>query len=314
MPVSLQVTNGPSIGMRIHIVRGLVVRIGRTEWADYSFPADTSMADIHFAIHTEGTDCEIRDLSSGAGTLVNGAPVKDAVLHTGDAVSAGRTIFAVVVEGEQAPLRPTAPAKPVADQEQSKPTAPAPVRAIDLCGKIKMSEQARQVVTEESTPEDYLNLLIEQELYTDGLRFLAFWLPKPAAVNWACESVAQICGAELTKPEQAAFDAARQWANDPSEANRRAAESAASATEFSGAASWLALGAFWSGGSLSGPDLPVVPPADGLTAEAITGAFMLAATRHEPQKAVSRYQEILTRGQQLIPQSTSSTVPSESPH
>lgn len=301
MSVSLQVTSGPSIGMRIHVVRGQIVKFGRTDWADYSFPTDGSMADVHFSVHTNGPLYQIRDISSGAGTLVNGAPIKEAALHTGDMVFAGKTTFSVIVEGESAPIRHPVPADTVAEElSKAAESPPTPVQATEFCRALKMSDQAKELLRDGMEPVDYLRLLIESQLYPDGLRFLAFWLPKPTAVAWACECVEQTCGEGLTPPDQTALSAAQQWAVDPCEANRRSAEAAATLTAYSGAASWLALSAFWSGGSLAAPELPVVPPGEALTAEAITGAFMLAATQKEPLKAADRYQEFLIRGQQLI--------------
>ncbi len=306
MSVTLQVNSGPSIGMRIHLVRGQIVNFGRTDWADYSFPTDSSMADVHFSVHTNGPQYRIRDISSGAGTLVNGAPIKESALHTGDMVLAGKTTFSVIVEGESTPVRHAVPADTVT--ETAAGPSPTPVHAAEFCRVLKMSDQAKELLLDDMEPAEYLRLLIESQLYTDGLRFLAFWLPKPTAVAWACECVEKTCGKELTPSDRTALSAAQQWAADPCEANRRSAEAAATASAYSGAASWLALSAFWSGGSLAGPELPTVPPGEALTAEAITGAFMLAATIKEPLEAAYRYQTYLIRGQQLISETINTSV------
>ena len=126
-------------------------------------------------------------------------------------------------------------------------------------------------------PEEYLDRLIAQELFPDGLRFVAGWLPKPDAVRWACHCVQGLLGEQLTDGEKRAFDAALCWAAEPTEENRRAAEAAAEKNQFNGPASWLALGAFWSGGSLAPPELPEAPAPEGLTSQALAAALVLAS-------------------------------------
>jgi len=83
------------------------------------------------------------------------------------------------------------------------------------------------------------------------------------------------------------------------EEDRRAAGATAEATEFNGPPSWAALAAFWSGGSLAPPELPEVPPGEALTAQAITGALMMAATHGDPLKAADRYRGFLEEGKKL---------------
>ena len=66
-------------------------------------------------------------------------------------------------------------------------------------------------------------------------------------------------------------------------------ENAANVAGFGTPAGCLALAAFWSGGSLSAPNLPPVPPKDELTGTAVAGAIMLASiiatAGAEPAKA-----------------------------
>jgi predicted component of type VI protein secretion system len=303
MPVTLHVTNGPSTARKIYVARGQILKIGRTEWADVSFPNDGTMADVHFEIHATGPACLIRDTSDGLRTLVNGAPVSEANLHTGDAVVAGETTFSVAVEGESAPVRP-------ADQAASAPTAtstpksksppPDPVAA-DYCRPLQLSDSAKELLKEGMKPEEYLDLVIENELYPDAVRFLAFWLPRPKAIEWGCDCVEEALAETMTPLEKSALAAARKWSKEPNESHCRAAEKAAIDTDYSGAASWLALGAFWSGDSLAPADLPPVPPGEALTAEAITGALMLAATHGKAHQAFDRYRSFLRIGQQRLP-------------
>ena len=56
-----------------------------------------------------------------------------------------------------------------------------------------------------------------------------------------------------------ALVAAETWVRRPDEANRRAAMAAAEATKMQTPEAWAAVGAFWSGGSMS-PDTRPLPP------------------------------------------------------
>ena len=89
---------------------------------------------------------------------------------------------------------------------------------------------------------------------------------------------------------------AEAWVLEPSEANRRAAMAAAEASEFKTPASWAAVAAFWSGGSMAPADLPEVPPAENLTGKAVTAAVMIAVGLGEPDKMEDRYRQLLARG------------------
>ena len=60
------------------------------------------------------------------------------------------------------------------------------------------------------------------------------------------------------------------------------------------------MAAFWSGDSLAPPEMTPVPPAEGLTAEAITGALMVSATSGKPVEAIDRYKAFLETGRKRL--------------
>src|SRR5262249_38725334 len=131
----------------------------------------------------------------------------------------------------------------------------------------------------------FLEQLISKASLNDAVQFLAFALPKREAVWWAC-----LCArSELKNPGPplvvAALEAAEAWVYKPTEENRRAAMQKAQETAFDAAGVWAAVAAFWSGGSLSPPNLPVVPPAPHLTGAAVCGAVTLAAVQVDPALA-----------------------------
>ena len=90
--------------------------------------------------------------------------------------------------------------------------------------------------------------------------------------------------------------AAEKWTSDPSEDNRRAAHAAAEAGAMGSPAGCAALAAFFSGGSLAPPTVAAVPPGETLTAQAATGAVLLAVVLTEPHKAVEKYRKFFALG------------------
>ena len=61
----------------------------------------------------------------------------------------------------------------------------------------------------------------------------------------------------------------------------------------------MARAAGWSGGSLSPPGLPVVPPDARLTAQALTGALLLAAVFSDPKHCAANYRKFIAQGKEL---------------
>src|SRR5215813_9252935 len=140
-----------------------------------------------------------------------------------------------------------------------KVTAP---RARDVCAHFDLSEEAKGLLDDVIAPAAFLELLIEKGHLLDAIRLLAFALPKREAVWWAC-----LCAREVLAPDAPpelgdAIMAAEAWVYKPTEENRRAAMEKAERAGFDKPASWTAVGAFWSGGSLSPPNAPVVPPGE----------------------------------------------------
>ena len=93
---------------------------------------------------------------------------------------------------------------------------------------------------------------------TEAVRLCAHALPRREAVWWACMCARGVPPQALPAADIAALNAAETWVRKPGdEALRRAAWDAAQATDFRSPEAWAAVGAFWSGGSLSPEGQPV---------------------------------------------------------
>lgn len=108
MQVILEIRTGALAGNNIRLKPGQLVRLGRTSKADFAFPDDSQMSGVHFVLECDEGACQIRDLNSRNGTLVNGKKVGAATLQDGDQIVAGRTHFAVRTEMEKVE-KPAAP-------------------------------------------------------------------------------------------------------------------------------------------------------------------------------------------------------------
>ena len=168
--------------------------------------------------------------------------------------------------------------------------------AAEVCKHFALGEEAKKLLREGLTPGQFLDTLIEKQQFVDAVRFLAHALPKREAVWWACLCTRAVAGLNVPPKIAAALASAEKWVVDPSEENRRAAMPAAEGAEFKTPAGCAAVAAFWSGGSLGPPNVPVVPPGEYLTAHGVAGAVMLAALQSEPEKAPEKYRKFLAQG------------------
>lgn len=148
----------------------------------------------------------------------------------------------------------------------------------------------------ELTPAQYLTLLMDGQRHIDAVRFLARALPKREATWWACLAARRALGENPKAELLQALAAAERWVYTPTEENRRLCLAAAEATGFASPASWAAMAAFWSAGSMAPPDVPAVPPAEHLTGKAVAGAVLLSAVLEQPHLAADKYRLFLAQG------------------
>src|SRR6185295_9806081 len=103
MQLTLQITTGPHAGRKVLLRSGQVARVGRTEWADFSFPGDADLADVHFAVQCQLSGARLRKLAADRPLAVNAQEVSEAELQPGDIIQAGQTSFQVAFDGQTVP-------------------------------------------------------------------------------------------------------------------------------------------------------------------------------------------------------------------
>jgi hypothetical protein len=168
--------------------------------------------------------------------------------------------------------------------------------AAEICARFELGEQAKALPQAGLSPGPFLEKLINERHFQDAIRFLAFALPKREAIWWAARCARSAGAAALPLEQQAALQVAERWCLAPTEELRRAAMAASEKAQLKSPAGCAALAVFFSGGSLAPPDVPVVPPAEDLTARTVVGAVLMAAVVNEPEKAEQKYQRFVEQG------------------
>ena len=258
----------------ILVRHGQNVSVGRTEWADHSFPADAALEPIHFTVGCTRSGALVQP-TDGAVLLLDGEQTRGAALKNGQSLQAGNTIFHVVVEGAANDEDTTADAAAEARPPVSTAEADADnwVSAASTLETLSLPPLPQAGETEPADAAQLAKSLVAANRHGDAIQVLAWSLPRAQAVGWAVDCIQTHLPDSLTEDEQAAVTAARTWCTDESEASSMAAARAAEAAGLDCPAGWVAQAAFWSGENLSEPGLPPVKPPPALPSAGVNGSF-----------------------------------------
>lgn len=173
-------------------------------------------------------------------------------------------------------------------------------KAADISRHFKLDPKALALLDEGASVRAYLQRLAEQEHFPEALEFLAHALAPRDAVWWGslCLWIATGSDAgQLTPDDREALRSAVVWVVEPSEEHRRAAEGPSNRAK--GAAACLALAAFFSGGSITPPNLPVVPPKPFVTAKSVAAGLLMASAINGGLKTAGYQRRFLELGEQI---------------
>ena len=145
MHLTLEQQSGSGQGRREILSPGQSLRIGRTEWSDFSVPDDPRLSSVHFEIRWDGRCASLRDLGSSNGTRVNGQPTSDTILANGDIIVAGQSRFCVSFSEPETVVPSNDPE--ISTTPEGIPSAPVPM--ISMSGTVGrgMAETLRDTVT-----------------------------------------------------------------------------------------------------------------------------------------------------------------------
>jgi len=162
--------------------------------------------------------------------------------------------------------------------------------AMDKWDRVKWTEAgqiAERLAWEEdlgpdarASPQSYFAKLRAADRAVDATFFLGQALPRYETVAWAARAVRDLSRTAVASgPDAGALKAALLWVQDPSDARRRAAFEAADKVRDGSAEKLVALAAFFSGGSLTPPEVQPVQPPNDSAGRLAAGAVLLAAAR-----------------------------------
>jgi hypothetical protein len=133
------------------------------------------------------------------------------------------------------------------------------------------------------TPDKYCQSLVDRGEIGKAVEFVAHALPRYEAVVWAAQVLRR-----LTPGQDTMLTAVLRWIDDPNDADRRAVYERAELLPTGSAKALLGTAVFYSGGSISGPDLPAVLPPAFACGKAAYGAVLTAAYDANDKDAVLR--------------------------
>ena len=116
MQLTLEIKTGRLAGRVVPVPEGKATTVGRTPRSDLAIPQDTFLSGIHFALESNGAKCKVVDRKSANGTFLNGTRVSEAIVHDGDEIMAGKTLFLVrMVDTKEESSPPAIPSAISAD-------------------------------------------------------------------------------------------------------------------------------------------------------------------------------------------------------
>lgn len=133
-------------------------------------------------------------------------------------------------------------------------------------------------VPTDDDPLIFLRSLLAGSTPEDAISFCAYVLPRREAVWWACQCVRQI-ESPLAQADERFIAKAEAWVKDPDDDTRLQVQQAVADSALDTPATWIAMGAAWSGGSISGQGNPPVPPPPYATAQAVRAAVLTSLAR-----------------------------------
>ena len=123
------------------------------------------------------------------------------------------------------------------------------------------------------TPIAFIGLLQKSKTPEEAVAFASYVLPRRKAVWWGHQCLSSVDHL-LSPQDRMMLQLAEDWVREPEEPVRYRALNEALAARQKTPGVWIALAAGWSGGSMSAPDLPRVPPPASLTPRAVNTGIM----------------------------------------
>ena len=177
-----------------------------------------------------------------------------------------------------------------------KPPPPEPAQltnAAELCEfcQIKLKPRGAALLRPDDMPQQFYRRLVAEECWADARRVLAHGCPNERAIWWGCLVAADVNQQTPMREIEMVLPVVLRFVVDPTDENRRAAAMTGKLVPVSTLAGALAMATYFSGGSVSLPQLPVVHPRPFVTGRLVGVAVYLASVKRD----AARYKDHLRR-------------------
>jgi hypothetical protein len=172
-----------------------------------------------------------------------------------------------------------------------------PVR--EFMSFCRLSPAALVRVRPEATLRELFDVLRKHGHDADAIQVLPHLLPRRAAIWWGAMWAWHAHRPEPSAACASALEATLNWIYDPSEENRRATEAPARAAGMTSSAGCLAWACFWSDGSMTPPELPIVTPPPQVAPVVVGGAVLLACVERNALQYLEHYRRALELGEEI---------------
>ena len=125
---------------------------------------------------------------------------------------------------------------------------------------------------------DFLQAAAEAGNWHQAVSFCAYLLPRRVAVAWGCRSLRRMPD-PLDNNAIRSLECAERWVREPDEPSRNKALAVGNANDPEQPATWLALAAGWSGGSVVPPEFAPVEAKPDQAARAVRAALLIGLCR-----------------------------------
>lgn len=167
------------------------------------------------------------------------------------------------------------------------------LEAAPLCELGALGPEAQALLEPEMMAPAFYDALLAAGRPFDAVRLLAHGLAPRDAVWWSWQCVVPSAGESPAPEELEALDSVHAWFMDPTEENRYRAGDQATLVGPDTAIGSCAQATFFSGGSISLPDLDEVPAPVGVCGRCAAGAVLLACLAARPDDPKSLAAEYL---------------------
>jgi hypothetical protein len=186
--------------------------------------------------------------------------------------------------------------------ETPPPQDPSQLRsATQLCElcQIKLKPDARVLLRDDHTPQQFYQRLVSQGCLADARRILAHALPKQRAIWWGCLVAADVSRHRPVREIDIVLPLVWRFLGDPTDENRRATAVTGKLVPANSLAGALAMAAFFSKGSVSLPQLPVVHPRPFVTGRLVGVVVYLASVARDAAHYKEYLRHYLSIGEEI---------------